>query len=194
MGFGSQQFVGALSLNRTHTLFNEKLNLGYGLRYNFHTATDQKFITAPFIYTAESQIDTMTISSVSTSSVSATINIGYSITNKLMLGFNIDAIGFSFGKEQDVRIFQWVDDPSGATQTATTAKPTSANVLLVGDNDIGSLNSEFFVKYNFTESLGARLGMSMFFSEYTTQLSGFDGNKRFRNKLSYPFVALSVKL
>lgn len=194
IGSTTNLFVGALSFNRTHTVLNEKLHLGYGLRFNLHNGSNQTYITAPFKYTSEGLIDSMSIESINTMSLSASINLGFSINEKIMVGFNIDAIGLSFGSGKEVRIKQWIDDPSGATQTLTTASPTTANVLLIGDNDIGSLNSEFYVRYMFNNNIGARLGMSLFFSEYTTEAAGHDGNQRFRNKISYPFVALSYKL
>ncbi|MFY0671969.1 MAG: hypothetical protein JXQ87_01110 [Bacteroidia bacterium] len=194
IGSTTNLFVGALSFNRTHTILSEKLHLGYGLRFNLHTGSNQTYITAPFKYTGEGLIDSMSIDNINTMGLSASINLGFSISEKLMVGFNIDALGLSFGGAQDVRIKQWVDDPSGATQTLTTATPTTLNLLLVGDNDIGTLNSEFYIRYMFNDNLGARLGMSMFFSEYTTEAAGHDNNKRFRNKIQYPFIALSYKL
>ncbi|MGB0430834.1 MAG: hypothetical protein ACPGLV_10195 [Bacteroidia bacterium] len=194
VGTGSKTFVGALSLTRNHTLLAQKLHLGYGLRFNLHSASNQTYITAPFKYTAEGLIDSVNINNVNTNSLSAMVNLGFSVSNKIMVGFNIDAVGFSFGSQKDITLKQWVDDPSGATQTTTNAKPTSANLLLVGDNDIGTLNSEFFIKYSITEYLGLRAGVSMFFSEYTSAIAGHDGNTRFRNKIQYPFAAISLKL
>lgn len=187
----ADQYVGALSVVRSHPLFKGKLHLGYGLRANLLSASNQTYITAPFEFTADEKIDTGTIGSVSTASISASINIGYSITEKLMLGFNIDAIGVSFGGEQDFT-FTSLDD--GSAPFTTKASPTSTNFLLVGDNDIGTLNSEFFVRYMVGSKLGLRGGFSFFFSEYTTDQVGSNNNNRYRNKLGYPFLAVSLKL
>ncbi len=64
------------------------------------------------------------------------------------------------------------------------AKPTSLNALLVGDNDIGSLNSELYVLYHASERLSVKAGLSYLFTEYTTDkkyITGID-NDRYRNK------------
>jgi len=193
LGANTDIFVGALSFQRLHTVVNDKLHLGYGLRLNYHQASDQNYITAPFEFTAEEKIDTLRMSTINTLSLSANIHLAFSVTPKLLVGFNIDAIGLSFGAEQDANIRYLYSDPSAA-DVLTKAKPTSANVLLVGDNDIGTLNSEFYVRYKVGGNLYLRPGFSFFFSEYTTTIAGSDDNNRFRNKIGYPFLAVSYRI
>lgn len=187
----AEQFVGAFSVVRSHPVLKGRLHLGYGLRANLLSATNQNYITAPFEFTGEDKIDEATIGSVSTLSFSASINLGVSLTEKLLVGFNIDALGITTGTDQDF-VFTSLDDNS--TPFATKASPTSTNLLLVGDNDIGTLNSEFFLRYMLGNKIGVRGGFSFFFSEYTTEKVGSNDNDRYRNKLGYPFVAVSIKL
>lgn len=193
LGANTGLFVGALSANRYHTLLSDKLQLGYGLRFNLHQASDQTYVTAPFEFTAEEKYDSFSLGSVSTMSLSASIHIAYSVTPKLLVGFNIDAIGVSFGPEQSGTITHLYSD-ANAADINTTAQPTSANVLLVGDNDIGTLNSEFYLRYKVGGNLYLRPGFSFFFSEYTTDVAGSEDNKRFRNKIGYPFLGVSYRL
>ena len=196
-GIGDKVSVFAASINRSHTLLNEKLVLGYGFRVNLHSGKEQTFVTAPFEYTKEDLLDSLTTTKNSVIAMNFGVHAGYSITPKLMLGFNIDVIGFSFGGNDEIAGLRYsAEFPDNAFMGAITqTKPTGMNVLLVGDNDIGNLNSEFYARYMLTDNLGVRAGLSMFFAELTTtDAEGFDGNDRFRNKISYPFVAVTLKL
>ena len=106
---------------------------------------------------------------------------------KFDLGFNIDAIGFSFGAEKKANIISSVYDPGQAR--IQLASPTTFNLLLTSDNDYGSLNSEFYLRYWIDEKIGLRLGYTFLFTEYTTnQKLSFDNgrilNDRYRLKSS----------
>jgi len=86
--------------------------------------------------------------------------------------------------------FLWVHKKSGnyinGTQTAVeNSKPTAFNVLLISDNDRGSLNSELYGKYYLNDTWGIKLGVQFLFTEYTTdtEVQQFpEPNDRFRNK------------
>jgi hypothetical protein len=78
-----------------------------------------------------------------------------------------------------------------------SAKPTSLNLLLVSDNDKGSLNSELFARYLIGEKWGIKGGVQFLFSEYTTdtELQQFpEPNDRFRNKSLMFSAGVSYKL
>ncbi|MBI3142966.1 MAG: hypothetical protein HYZ16_09070 [Bacteroidetes bacterium] len=191
LALGPNGTVTVLSLAYTKSfIIKDHIWLGIGLRGNQLMAGEQTYFTAPAKYTMNDQLDEFKLGKASTTSLSIKLHLGGLITEKIGLGFNIDALGISFGPGQTGTLTQMVADPDGSTFANTTAKPTSTNVLLVGDNDIGSLNSEFFLYYKAGQKLGFRAGLSMFFSEYTTQAAGFDGNQRFRSKISYPFVSV----
>ena len=109
------------------------------------------------------------------------INVGYRISPKFGVGFNIDAVGVSFGGKKEGSYI------NGNQGQATSAKPTSFNVLLIGNNDKGSLNSEFYLRYFIKEKFAIKLAYQYLFIEYTTdtkvqQLP--EANDRFRNKAS----------
>src|SRR5204862_7430107 len=90
-----------------------------------------------------------------------TLNFSYQLTPKLGLAFNIDAIGSSFGSTQTGTYV----GPAGGLVRAT---PSGFNLLLINNNDMGSLNSEFCVRYFFTEKVGVKLLYQHLFTEYTT--------------------------
>lgn len=205
---GSQEFNAALSWNQTHGVFkNNKFKLGYGMRYNFYTGSDKDYTTAPaeltsdmtgpgvlFSETYPENIDTFRVGNATHHSLNAVIYLEYDFNDHWGLGFNIDAIGFSFGPEINGNIIS-SDAPENFEVNEFKAKPTSANVLLISDNDIGMLNSELYAKYNVNQKLGFRVGFTFEFTEYTTEQKfdfNFD-NDRFRYKSLMGMVSINYK-
>ena len=166
LGFGSGSYSLALSWNRTHGIGkSNKLRLGYGVRLSSFSGANLTYITAPARLTADaSKVDTLSLSKANTIGLSALINIQYQFTEKLGLGFNIDALGLGLGGEQE-GLFK-AQGTTSLNNTRQSAKPTSTNVLLVGDNDIGQLKSELYVFYKINKGFGLRGGLDYTFSEY----------------------------
>ncbi|MBX3720625.1 MAG: hypothetical protein KF713_02195 [Turneriella sp.] len=75
-------------------------------------------------------------------------------------GFNIDVVGFNLGKNE------YALNQAGVTYAGESK---TFNLLKIGFNDIGSLNSEFYVGYLLSENLSARLGYSHTFSHYASK-------------------------
>ena len=174
----------------------KKWEAGLGFRWTTYFGTKTDFITAPaklartnttpfLIFFAGQRTDyhdTLTVQRPLTHSANISINLGYNFTNKWYAGFNIDLIGFTFGRESSAILTS-----NGFTKIEPVAKPAAFNVLLTGDHDRGSLNSEFFVKYRITPKWGIRAIYQFVFVEYETkniQQVAPDGtvNDRFRNK------------
>ncbi len=174
----------------------KKWEAGLGFRWTTYFGTKTDFITAPaklartnttpfLIFFAGQRTDyhdTLTVQRPLTHSANISINLGYNFTNKWYAGFNIDLIGFTFGRESSAILTS-----NGFTKIEPVAKPAAFNVLLTGDHDRGSLNSEFFVKYRITPKWGVRAIYQFVFVEYETkniQQVAPDGtlNDRFRNK------------
>jgi len=180
--------VGALyhdwNLGKRHRLI-----LGTGIRFTGFSGQDINFITAPAELTEnDSSIDTLFGPTPILYSINLTINLGFRFTEKLETGFSIDAAGVSFGPNGSPTYIR-----NGRSQT-TGASPTSPNLLLVGDNDRGSLNSIFYVKYRFGQHFGAKVGFQYLFNELTTTTKVQtipEANDRFRYKSSSGFVGLN---
>jgi hypothetical protein len=116
------------------------------------------------------------------------VNLGYNFSPKLQAGFNIDLLGFSFGPE-GTPVFK-----GSGSQTTTKAKPTGFNVLLVGNNDRGTLNSEFYLRYKVSKKVGIKAAYEYLFTELTTDTkvqTTPEQNDRFRNKASLFSVGIS---
>ena len=130
-------------------------------------------------------MDTVTFGKTAIFSPNLAINLGYRFNEKFSFMFDIDVIGFSFGGDQSGT---WKPGKSSALQLATPTagnfgSPTSPNILLVGDNDKGSLSSAFSLHYNINDKLGVKAGAGFMFTEYTTKNKlGAANNDRWRAK------------
>ena len=185
-----------------------KFEIGIGGRFTSYFGTKKDFLTAPaklartttfpfvivFAGQQEKNIDTLTVQRPQTNSVNVTANLGYHLSSRWYAGFNIDVIGFTFGKKTNA-----VLTSNGVTVTEPVAKPAAFNVLLTGDNDHGSLNSEFFLKYDLNNRWSVRGVYQFLFAEYkttTVKQIAPDGtiNDRFRNKANNFGVGVSYKI
>ncbi len=173
-----------------------KLEAGLGLRWTTYFGKQTEFITAParlartnttpfLIFFAGQRTDyhdTLTVQRPFTNSLNVSINLGYNFNRRWNAGFNIDLIGFTFGRTTSAILQSY-----GIYKTEPTAKPAAFNVLLTGDHDYGSLNSEFFLKYKLNKRWGLKAVYQFIFIEYKTERVkqvAPDGTivDRFRNK------------
>jgi hypothetical protein len=195
VGPGATMF--SLGAEREFNVFSDKFHINPGVRLSVYNGNDLEYITAPAEYTAnDDQVDTITQYSVQNNFANLYVRIGYDFTEKLSLSFDIDVVGVSFGGESDYKSFgpgKALQDkgPVPANQSVVSS-PTALNVLLVGDNDLGSLNSTLSLTYNPTKRIGIDLGAGLVFTEYTTNDKvGYDGNDRFRNKNMMGYLGVS---
>lgn len=189
---GDAQFTPALEWGHLYGLGEKKkFQIGYGVRYSLNFGSDQIFTPAPpDLVTDEAVDDELTVDQTQISSLNAVIRLRYNISSKLYAGFNIDAIGFSMGGEQDATLTS--SELNEAVNTTVT--PTSANILLVGANDFGSLQSHFLVGYHINEKWGLQGGFSYTFTEYTTDGELVRDNDRFRRQTGMGFLKLTYGL
>lgn len=191
LSFGNG-FSTALSYNQLFGLGAKKrFTIGAGVRLTSFFGSKLNFTTAPASLTEKPEtIDTVVFSKIQSNAINLAINLGYSF-KKVDIGFSIDAIGATFGAGQSGTV---AASTSTLNKTTQAAKLTGFNLLLVGDRDRGTLNSELFARYWFTEKIGLRVGGSFQFIEYTTdKVIAFD-NQRFRIKTLQPMIALTIRL
>lgn len=187
------QSLGALSWVHFHSITKKKrFKIGYGIRFNSQVGKNLNYVTAPAILTSKQtgpqvlfseifpeNVDTFYVSKAQNNFLNISINLQYTIKEKFDVGFNIDAVGFSFGGKTTGKYIAYQSLDNGTTQTAA---PTSVNLLLVSDNDIGSLNSELYLRYWFKPKWAIKVGASFAFTEYTTKNKLRLENDRWRNK------------
>jgi hypothetical protein len=191
---------GTVSLSYVHnwrTGKKKKFELGIGGRLTTYAGTKKDFVTAgpasltrtsaiPFLGVfsgiKEENLDTLNVQRPLINALNLSYNMGYHFSKRLYGGINIDVIGFSFGRKSSA-----VLTSNGQNFTEPDAKPTPFNVLLTGDHDRGSLNSEFFLRYKLGEKWSIKALYQFIFAEYKTsnvvQVAP-DGTEveRFRNK------------
>jgi hypothetical protein len=169
-----------------------RFKIGTGLRLTNFSGSNLDFITAPADLTVnDANIDTLRLGSAAVTYAAVPIHLQYSFGDKFDIGFNIDLVGLTFGSEQSGTFT--TSQSAELNNSTQTGSPTSPNILLVGDNDRGSLNSELYARYWATEKFGIRAGLSFQFVEYTTDRELTFNNDRFRAKLMQPMVSVTYK-
>ncbi len=205
--FGSKQLSTALAYNYLWKLCKkQKFAMGAGIRFTSNFGKNSYYLTAPAKLTSGKtgpgvffsddivkNIDSVLFNKSQVNALNISVNFSYQIIKKLSVGFNIDAIGVSFGSNQNGIYYS-----NNGSTIATTAKPTSFNLLLISDNDKGSLNSEFYANYSINNKWGAKAGFQFLFTEYTTTTkvqTTPDGQKndRFRNKNSGILIGITYQ-
>ncbi|CAN5333027.1 hypothetical protein BH09BAC3_BH09BAC3_29190 [soil metagenome] len=178
---GSSQ--GSISIDYFHLWklgASKKIEIGFGTRFTSYFGSNQYYSSAPASLASDvKKSDSVLLVSPQVNALNLAINLGYRLSPKIGLGFNIDALGFTLGSKKNGTYL------NGTQGGATTASPTSFNLLLVGDNDRGTLNSEFYARYFITEKFAIKVAYQYLFTEYTTDTKiqqAPEANDRFRNK------------
>lgn len=198
VGIGRSQ--AAVSLAYVHNwkvLKRKKWEVGLGARFTSYFGSNHYFRTAPakltsgktdptvlFTNDIDENIDSVLLPKAQVNSFNISLNFAYNFSKRFSAGLNIDAIGFSFGGKQSGTYY----GNNFATGVPVSARPSGFNLLLISDNDKGSLNSELFGKYKWNDSWGVKLGIQFYFAEYKTDTKvqttpGGDTNDRFRKKM-----------
>jgi hypothetical protein len=194
----------AASVQRLWSVKAGKFKIGTGLRITSYFAANQYYATAPakltsgktgplvfFTENIPANIDSFLIKTPQVNALNAMISVGYEISPKGWIGFNIDAIGFSFGGKTRGN---YINGFAGAN---TESKPTTLNALLISDNDWGTLNSELYGKYFIADRWSVKAGLQFLFTEYTTKTKVQQQpkpNDRFRRKSLLVAVGFSRSL
>lgn len=198
----------AIATKKRHPIGkSQKLLVGYGLRVNMYNGEDRFYVTAPAELTSSrtgplvfftdnilENFDTLSTENARHFSLNAAFYVGYQINDKLRIGFNIDALGISFGPLVSASIIasqKPVNDPG-----IVSAKPTVLNALLISDNDWGMLNSELNINYFINSHWNIGTGLTFLFTEYTTSepLTYNFNNTRFRQKSLMGNISLNYTL
>lgn len=191
-GFGSGEIALSIDGNRLHQLGkNDKFLLGYGVRFTHFGGGTVNYLTAPASLTTEGISDTLVLGSPRVYSLNAFVQLGYQFNAKWSATFDIDVVGASFGAERS-GTFGSTEDPR--FNGLQSGRPTTLNLLLVGDNDIGSLNSNFSLRYLVHEKWQVQAGYQFLFTEFTTKAVLANDNDRFRRKSGLLMLGVQYRL
>jgi hypothetical protein len=182
-----------LGWNHLHAITkNKKFRIGYGIRFTGINGSGN-FFTAPAKLTSENaNLDTINVSSYTIGSLNLSIHLNYKFNQKWQVEFNIDAVGLSFGSSAtaDYTTSKRLNT-NPVVNNKQNASPTPFNLLLVGDNDLGSLNSQIKIKYYLNSQWAFNFGGTFIFSELTTSNKLFKDNNRFRQKTFMPMIGIT---
>lgn len=166
----------------------ERFFIGTGLRFTGFYATNVTLTSAPANLASDpASVDTLFAPAPNINALNVLINLGVNINAKFQLGFTIDALGFSFGPTGKP------DFISSGKRTTVSASPTTFNVLLIDNNDRGSLSSYIYGSYKVTNKVGIKLAYQHLFNELTTTTTVQtvpEANDRFRIKSNLAYVAI----
>lgn len=187
--FGRTNFEGGLTLSGNGDNFvvspsalqywgvgkrKQKFKFGIGGRMSSSFGNDKlEYITArarltsdrtgPAVFFAAQvveNIDTLSIASTQINAFNLFLALHYDIDKRFGVEFNIDLAGLSFGERQDATL-----NYEGNSKDVN-AYPTTGNLLLISDNDLGTLNSEFMFSYLHKSRLRFKIGAVFLFNEY----------------------------
>jgi hypothetical protein len=159
-----------------------RLMLGLGARYNYQGGTEAVGFAGVARETdAPERVD---IAGVDVHSVALFGEITYRFTPRLEAGFNIELIGFAFGTDRE-------GIADGGETIALEPEPFS--LLLVGTNDLGSLNSEFFVAYKMSDRVWLRANLSHTVVNYLP-IGPEETETRYQRFFDYPTLGVQFQL
>lgn len=183
-GLGTGTFTSALAEVSAFGLLDGRLRLGAGPRLlGVFGGEGLEFSTANADLIASGRTETFGVSGLRTGALNLALSARVRVWAGLELGANIDLVGVGFGRTRPVS--------SGGVQTE--ASPPTLNLLALGRNDQGTLDSEFFVAWWFGERVAIRAGASHLVTELVTRTPLQDGNDRFRRSSTQVFVAVTVR-
>lgn len=163
--------------------------VGTGVRFTTFSAESIGFITAPaHLTTNRKNLDTLFVTEPRLNSLNVLINLGWRFSEKLQIGFDIDAAGISLGSTE-FATYVHNDQPE-----RVQARPSSPNLLLLDDRNRGSVSAQYHVLYRFGPHFGAKVGLQHLFSELKTDTKVQtlpEANDRFRYKSYAGFVGLN---
>ena len=190
-----------------------RLGAFYGDNLNYYTAparlthgkTGFDALSGPLIV---DNIDTVRYDYVTMTSLNvgirAQLNLG-----PVEIGASADLVGLTLGKSRTGRYqsskgqFR-LYSASGADSTTTyfqgvntfqSSRPSTFNLRLLGDNDIGTLSTEVYARVRVSQRIGVKLGYQWLTTE--TTVSNRDviaDNSRFRNRVGMGYLALTFPL
>ena len=178
------------SINKKNKFF-----IGTGVRYTGFYGKNINYTSALASLAGDKlKEDTVFAPKPSSHSINLLISTGYNINENFSIGFDIDALGFTLGSKGSPLYIR-----NGIGTAVASAKPTTGNFLLVGNNDRGQLNSNIYVQSFFGKQhkYGLRLAFQYLFTEVTTSTKVQtipEANDRFRYKQAGLNITGIIKL
>jgi hypothetical protein len=110
----------------------------------------------------------------------------YRIKNRFELVFNIDLLGYAYAANKTGKFF----GDNSSVLINTNVSPNTTSYLLYDIYDVGMIKAEFMFGYWINNCWMLRGGRSDFLVEYRTPNELQKGNKRCKDLIYLPFVAI----
>lgn len=168
---------------------NDRFKIGVGIRYSgFMGGKNLEYKRVDSNYSSTNSY-LLSITHPQTFSFNTMFETTYTFWEKLEVGFNIDLIGYGFGRSRTSPY----QSPTTSLAGLQDSDVPNFNLLLVGKHDKGQLNSEFFLGYQLNSNVGVRIGFSHLVTEQQSS-QNLDGENRFRHLGYFGFAALNYTL
>jgi hypothetical protein len=189
VGFGASTISPVVALHKDWSLDKKsRFLIGSGVRFTGFYANNVTLTSAPPNLARDpASVDTLFAPAPNINALNLLITLAVNVSPKIQLGFSIDALGFSFGPTGKP------DFVASGNRSTVSASPTRFNVLLIDNNDIGSLGSYIFGRYRFSNKVGIKLAYQHLFNELTTTTTVQtipEANDRFRVKSNLAYLGI----
>lgn len=149
----------------------DNLIFGMGVRAGIQDYNKVTFTTAHAnIKSQENDRDSLYFNRVQSMALNLSANVEYKLIPKLWVGGSLDLLGISLGLDSDAEFRPGVTSQQLGyfSESITDAHPTSANAFSFG-NAKGCLNSQVYVRVEFSRKVNLRAGLAYLYQEFSTE-------------------------
>lgn len=188
LGIGKKIFTGSVAWSKMFNIaWKKRIRLGGGLRFNMANVTDRTYLTAFPARPDGGTFDSLYLDDHTVYSLNLTLNADVSFTHWLDAGLNIDVVGVSLGESTNASYRSASFSPAAS---AEQAKPELLNVFAFGNNNRGTLNTQFYLRFWPEENCYVKAGFSLYhLTENTVNTLNYSNN-RFNTYSYMGFVSL----
>lgn len=162
----------------------------FGGRLNLMHVDQKVFQTSFPNRPGEGVFDTLQVKDVRVFSLNLHVGLALRFWEKWSVGTDIDLVGWSFGSRG---LFLYESEGSTESQSFQWASPEPFNVMLMGRNDRGSLNSRFWLGYRFHKKWEIQGGLAIVHIIYRTDNTLAFENDRFFSDYKAGFVSVAYR-
>ena len=186
-GAGSKLAWGSGGYALEWPVWKERLALGFGLRTTIEKSGERVYHSAEADLSSAQQ-ERLVASPVLLGNAALFLTIQLKLAGRFGLGFNIDAAGYTFGRNDNAR---YGLDGLGPQ---VVLNGSQYSLLLGNQNDHGFLHSEFYLSYKASRRVQVRAGFSHQNLELRLREPVTPGKERFREFVNSGFVGVAVGL
>ena len=188
IGVGSKLVWGGGGYDIAVPLFNRRLAVGLGVRTTLANSGSRVYHTAETKFAATDQ-DQLLAQNLAIGNGALYFTIEGRVYRRFGIGFNIDLVGYSFGRNYPAN---YGADGAGPP---VSVNGNQYSLLLTTKNDHGFLHAEVYVSYKVGNRVQLRAGLAHQNLELQLSQEPINpGHDRFRQYISSGFVGVAIGL